>query len=313
MMSGLVPGVIRLLISATVERRMIMDKSFMRKVLLRTVFFLFLFDPVLGAVPSLKVEPAPLRIADDRTATVKVVLEWPDSEGPYEINTTEPALENLTLVRQSQSQETGALVKQVVTYEFQPAGKGPARILPFEVSYRRSDADPWVPLLVPEQGLEIVPSAPGRILRISLWFAAGIALFTAAGLVIRKVAARREAAKSTVVIDPKQKIYAKAQEAITTFTPSDPKERLGHCAAQLRIVASVYYDIPPGALTETAFLALLKKKNLPAAEWAEVSGLFEQLEQMRFSRGDLTAYELERMQKTLLQYIQGKIIMGNPV
>ena len=60
-------------------------------------------------------------------------------------------------------------------------------------------------------------------------------------------------------------------------------------------------------------LSFLKEKGLPAGEWNEVSRLFEQLTELQFSRQDIAASKLERIQKTLLQYIKGKIIIENPM
>ena len=288
-----------------------MKESFKFRTLLPIFFALVLFVPVSSAIPSLKIEPAPHKITENMTVTLRVLLEWPQAEGPYEIKTTEPALEGLLLVGQNQSQETANVVRQTITYELRPAGRGKARILPFEVSYRRADAETWVPLLIPEQNIDVVSAAPAKILLASLWIAVAGAILLGTVLLIKRINANQTAANKVPPQNPKQGIYARAQEAITTFAAPGPKERLAHCVAQLRAVVSTYYDLPTDATSEGSFLALLKKKGLPQAEWAEVSDLFEQLEQMRFSRQDLTAYELNRMQKTLLQYIQGKIIMGN--
>ena len=227
-----------------------MDKNLRWRILFPAVLLFVLSIPALEAVPNLRIERVPRKITDNKTATAKVLLEWPQAEGPYEINATEPALENLSMVRQSQSLETGALVCHTIIYEFRPLGAGKARVLPFEVSYRSSDAAPWVPLLVPEQDLDVVSSVPGKIIWISVWIAAGIAFSVVAGLLIAKTLQRREVAKKIVPPDPKQRIYAKAQEAIATFSSTDPKERLGYFASQLRTVAGAYYDLPSEAMTE---------------------------------------------------------------
>ena len=72
-----------------------------------------------------------------------------------------------------------------------------------------------------------------------------------------------------------------------------------------------YYNVPSKHATATEVLLFLKTQGLPAGEWNEVSRLFGELTEMQFSRQDIPAYDLDRMQKTLLQYVKGKIIIGN--
>ena len=65
-------------------------------------------------------------------------------------------------------------------------------------------------------------------------------------------------------------------------------------------------------MCDGAMGTMLQAEGLSAGEWQEISRLFEQLTEMQFSRQDIPAYDLDRTQKTLLQYIKGKIIIGNP-
>ena len=43
----------------------------------------------------------------------------------------------------------------------------------------------------------------------------------------------------------------------------------------------------------------------------DIRRLFEELTEMQFSRQDIPSYDLDRMQKALLQYVKGKIIIGD--
>ena len=295
--------------------------------------------PPAFAAPRLKIEPPAKQISADRSATLKVQLEWPQAEGPYEIHSLEPKLENLTLEKQDQSQsisisenpklgqpwlpstkktskpgqsqETGATVVQTLTYEFRPVKNGTAVIYPFEISYRASDAEPWVPILVPEQTIKVASSFPLKIIFISLGILAGLSAITTAALQLWQTMKNREAEKNIPPPDPKQRIYANAEEAIATFVSPDPKEKLILWSNLLKTVIVTYYDIPSKTATSAEVLSFLRSKSLPAGEWNEISRLFEQLTELQFSRADIPAYELERTQKTLLQYVRGKIIIGN--
>ena len=263
------------------------------------------------AIPRLKIEPPAKRISADQSVILKIQLEWPQIEGPYEINSLEPKLENLTLEKQNQLQETGETVSQTFLYEFRPLKVGMAVIYPFEISYRKTATEPWSPLLVPEQKINVVSSPPLKAILIGLGPLAGLTSVIFAGFKLWKLFKAREAAKNIPPQDPRQQIYAKAEESIATFSSPDAKEKLAHWSNQLRIVIATYYDISSKTITSAEILSFLKTRGLPAGEWNEISKLFEQLTEMQFSKQDIPAYDLERMQKTLLQYIKGKIIIGN--
>jgi len=268
------------------------------------------FVPLVFSAPRLQIEPPASQISSDQIATLKVRLEWPQSEGPYEINPLEPKLENLVLENQNQAQETGETVSQTFSFEFRPVRPGNAVIYPFEISYRKTETEPWVPILVPEQKIKVVSSFPLKAILTGLGIAAGlIGIF--AGLAIGKSLKVRTAAQNIPPRDPKQPVYAKAEETIAMFNSPNPKEKLTCWSNQLRTVVAAYYDIPSKTTPSTEILSFLKNKGLPAGEWNEISRLFEQLTELQYSRQDIPAYDLDRMQKTLLQYVKGKIIIGN--
>lgn len=264
----------------------------------------------LMAAPNLRVVSPPSKVPLQQSVVLRVILEWPSAEGPYDINPGEPLLENLNRGSQTQSQETGPqITSHILVYEFTPMGKGPARILPFEVNFRLTAEDPWTPLLVPEQSVEVVKAFPSTFLIISGFVGILGAIIVAVSMLVRKAIAKRQLASATEIRDPKQKIYVEARDSLLAFQSMEPKERLRHYAAQLRKVVSTYYDLCPADTAEGSLRDHLQKMNLPHGEWAEVSGLLEQLEQMRFSNRPASPYDIDRMQKTLLQYMQGKIII----
>ncbi len=275
------------------------------------VLLLSFFAPLGLAAPRLKVEPPAKQIAADQSVVLKIILEWPRTEDPYEINSLEPKLENLTLENQNQSQETGETVSQTLLYEFRPLKAGTAVIYPFEISYRKAETEPWIPILVPEQKIKVVPSLPLKATLIWLGLLTGFSGVTFAGVKLWKLLKTRAAARNVPPPDPKQRIYAKAEESIATFTSPHSKEKLAHWSNQLRTVVVTYYDVPSKTTTSAEILSLLKTKELPAGEWNEISRLFGQLTEMQFSQQDIPAYDLDRMEKALLQYVKGKIIIGN--
>ena len=268
------------------------------------VLILAIFTPMAFAAPNLKVTPIPPQISTGQNAVLILQLEWSAAEDPYEIHSLEPKVENLELIDQNQSQETGPVISQTIKYSFRPLKKGSALIYPFEISYRKSEADPWSPLLVPEQKIRVVSSFPlkGILSGILLLCAA-----SALGFGIYKIitnSAKRKAKEEMPPQDPRQRIYANAEEAIATFTSPEAKIKLTHWSNQLRAVVTAYYDVPAG-LASAELVLRLKAQGLPTGEWNEVSRLFEQLTEMQFSRQDIPSYDLDRMQKSLLQSSAG--------
>lgn len=283
--------------------------SLMKRSFLYTFLILSLFVPLALATPQLKLDPPKKKLVVGEDATLTLHLEWPIAEGPYEINSLEPKLENLTLEAQNQSQETGSTVLHTITYTLRPVQKGTARIYPFEISYRSSEDAPWIPILVPEQSLRVTPRFPLKLILINLGILGLVAGTGFAAWRWWETRRKQEEAKLTPPRDPKQRIYAKAEEAIATFTSPNSKEKIERWTEQLRAVITTYYDIPSRTATNTEILHFLEEKNLPAGEKNEIARLLQIQEELRFSRQDIPPHELEQTQKTLLQYVRGKIII----
>jgi len=281
----------------------------------RKFVFSFLLAAILVpsafAAPSLKVTAPPAQISLSERSTLTLQLEWPAAEDPYEINSLEPKTENLELVDQNQSQETGAVVRQTITYTFRAIKKGSALIYPFEISYRKSETDPWSPILIPEQKIRVTSSFPLKSIFIGIIILLGVTALGYGIFITQKILAKKKAASEMPPPDPRQRIYANAEEAIATFASPDAKIKLTHWSNQLRAVVATYYDATAKGNSNTGLLLHLKSKGLPTGEWNEVSQLLEQLTEMQFSRQDIPSYDLDRLQKTLLQYIKGKIIIEN--
>ena len=273
--------------------------------------FLVIFAPATWAIPRLKVQALPQKIPIDRTLHFKIQLEWPQSEGSYDIQSTEPIADNLILLKQGQSQETGPVLTNTIAYEFQPVKTGEATIRPFEVRYRRNESEAWSFIPVPEQSMKVIGVFP---INQFLWIAGsivGILLIFGVGFYSWQRLRKIKAEKMAVPPDPKQAIYIQAREAIATFSSADSKIKLGHWSNQLKSVVMTYYNISSESATEAGIMSILKTKDLQSGELNEISRLFEQLGQLKFSRQDVPPHELDRIQKSLLQYVQGKIIIEN--
>jgi hypothetical protein len=216
----------------------------MKYILLCSLLMFGLLMPLGYAAPRLKIKPPAERIPIDQRVTLTVQLEWPQTEGPYEIHSLEPMLENLTPEKQYQTQETATTVSYTFYYAFRPLKTGIAVIDAFEVSYRKSETEPWIPVLVPEQKILVVSSFSFKTILTWLAMLGGLAGLIFTGVKTVRTLKTRKAAKNIPKGDPKQRIYAKAEESIATFTSPDSKEKLTHWSNQLRTVVVTYYDVP---------------------------------------------------------------------
>lgn len=261
----------------------------------------------------MKVASPPPKVAAGDRFTFQLELEWPNSEGPYEIQSGDPLFENLTLRHQRQSEETSpGKTRITITLELEAIKAGEGRILPFEVRYRKAGTEPWQSLPVIAQKIQVSRAFPWKTFKPVFLILMGSAVAIGGTVAFLKFRKETERRKSICPPDPKQRAYAHADEAITTYKGETQQETLNHWANQIKQVIMTYYDIPPKtAATGAEVLAVLKSRALPAGEFAEIGRLFREIEQLKFAPRTLPIREMEALQKTLLQYIRGKIIIEN--
>jgi hypothetical protein len=168
---------------------------------------------------------------------------------------------------------------------------------------------PWDSLLVPEHTIKVVSDLPVRVALIGSGLVAGLLLAIFVGLKQWERWKLRVSARHMLPVDPKQRVYRQAEESIMNFNSPYPKEKITHWSDQFRIVVETYYEVSSAA-SPTDILSFLKVKGIPAGDWNEVSRIFGELTEMQFSRHDISDYDLARMERTLLQYVTGKIIIG---
>lgn len=283
-----------------------------------SVFLLFLLTGIFAgsaafAAPALKLVSPPQKVEVGAIFTFQVQLEWPTGEGPYEVRSDNPLFEKLGLIHQSQSQETTAAgVRTDITLELQALHEGDGRILPFEVRFKKPDDASWQIMPVAGQRVLIYKPFPWRALFTAFAILAGSGLAGGATFFVLRLRTEAIRKKNTPPPDPRQRAYAHAEESIATFKGETQKETIAHWAAQLKQTVLTYYGIPEKSVTEAELLAILRGRGLPSGEFAEIHALFRDIEQLKFTRQALTVREIESLQKQLLKYIRGKIIIEKP-
>ncbi|OQA56970.1 MAG: hypothetical protein BWY42_00788 [Candidatus Omnitrophica bacterium ADurb.Bin277] len=265
------------------------------------------------AAPALRTSSPPSHARVNAPFSYEIRLEWPAAEGNYEVLPVIPTFENLNVIRQIQSQETvGSLSSVTLRYELAGVKKGPARIGSMDLRYRFPDENEWRILPVPGTTVEIRGTPLWQWILVAGSFGAMFAVL--ARFARKKWLNRQEARKESRLLppNPHQRIYAKAEESIVTYKGENQPATISFWTNELKKVVRTYYDIPQASSTEAEILELLASKNLPAGEFTEISSIFSRVETAKYAGRTLTLVEMETLQKTLLQYVRGKIIIGNP-
>jgi len=273
----------------------------------------------LEARPALTVQvpDKPVQINDE--VFCRFFLEWPQTEGAYEFSFPEPRFKSLTLIHQGQSQETvflpqGPASRFTVNLVLRATQKGEGTIFPFEIRFRKSSTEEWSTISVPPHQLKITSSwitkkmMPFVMIPILCSFFIFSIGFFLRGFLKKQRAKNHPAFPK----DPKQELYQGAATRIAEDLSGDPQKCLSEWSLQLKKVVMAHYDLPSKALTEADILSLLKAKRLPLEEKEEIAQLFNRLTDIKFSQAKSDLATLQNLQKSLLQYVQGKIIIGNP-
>ena len=116
------------------------DTALTRKVTVLGAFFALAMSCCHGveAAPSFRLQSPPKESTAQTPFHYRLILEWPSGEGSYEVAPVSPVLENLELIEQRQSQETaGSRLTVTLAFTFSGIKKGPARIGPLQIPYRR--------------------------------------------------------------------------------------------------------------------------------------------------------------------------------
>ena len=70
-----------------------------------------------------------------------------------------------------------------------------------------------------------------------------------------------------------------------------------------------YYGLPNKPTTESEIIQALASQKLRVEEMNEITRIFRETESLKFNGQLLTTREMETLQKTLLKYVRGKIII----
>lgn len=155
------------------------------RLIFSVLFVSALFTSSAYADPQLETVLSKNKINPDETATFSIKVKWLKSEAQYQFAFPPfNLLENLTLVRQGESQETfagegGEWIEKTFSFEFKGKKSGAAKIPSFELTYIAPAEQKTGKLLIPLQTLTVTKKDHIKLFTILALFAAfgvGLAL-----------------------------------------------------------------------------------------------------------------------------------------
>jgi hypothetical protein len=285
-----------------------------RKLLLLLCLGIFFSSP-LFAKPSLDTQLSADKISIDEMAEFTIQTAWPRQEAQYSFAIPELPVQNLTVVRQGQSQESFRKgeedwVRKTFTYELKPSVTGKTGIREFEIPYIDPVLQKGGTLLVGAQELEVTkaPLSNRQLLSISLTAAALFAVGAAAFL----VKARKPKAAPPETITPQQAAANKIKSLIQNAEAHDRTSMLSVIGAEFRDFLRENYQLPGPRMADDEVIAELKRKNVIVEDREKIKIIFNRLQEAQFMGAGVTADDLKLLQRDILQFVEGKKIYGNP-
>ncbi len=259
------------------------------------------------ASPEIKIHALPKKITFAKPIQFIIEVRCQKADGDYEIISKEPKLNNLILKEQTQSQETSeSYISYFIKYVFIAKKVGQGKIYSFIVNYKKSDEKKWAELEIPAQTITVTKPFPFRLI---LYMVIGAILGIIGQYFVKKSRKQKQIKKDVSLQDPRQKIYLRAEETISTFASPSAKGKIAVWEEEIKKVIETHYQLP-AAKKLSAQIDILKTQHLPTSEINEIIRIAETLIHTRFAMSDISSQELSQIQKTLLQYIKGKIIIS---
>ena len=287
------------------------------KVFCLAVFFGIILSNNVGAKPEMESFTFPPDIREGQEISFKLTFDWPAHEGEYEFKPpSNLTVSQIQVLDMNQSMESypptalGFVCKYTLIYKLKFLGTGHATIAAFDVPYRKPNSAHWGKSHVPEIALDIQSGIPWALILCVILVLIGTGAFF-----LFSALRNREPSENAIPVDPKQRIYKSAAEKIGVnifgCSPSIVQTFLQDWSAELQQVLIACYGIPAGPATKADILRKLSAINIPAHELSQVTAVLNTLEDLKFSVKTANEQDLCKAQQSLLQYVKGKIIIGN--
>jgi hypothetical protein len=273
------------------------------------LIFFFLAPPAFSD-PQLDARITQNKIRVNELTEYQVQIEWPKKEGQYSFALPEPQLENLMLVNQGESQEVfskedGEWTRKVFTFELKPEKKGEGRVKGFMLPYINAALGKKGTFDVSEIKVSIKnPPFP--------WVKWGIGLAVLALSIAGAVffMTRRKRKEREEIANPELSEEEKSAKRIRSVLENQsPKEALYQISAEFRSFLADHYQIKHGK-SENELLIGISEANISNEEKNLIRGLIEKLAEAKYGTM-ISDSDLKRLEQQILEFVEGKRVLGN--
>ncbi len=281
------------------------------------LIFLIPFAVSAYAEPELDVRLSHASFALDQKTELTVEIAWPQAEANYTFAFPNLQLENLTIYKWGESQEIfireGAeWVQKTFTVIFEAEGAGPARIGAFELPYVDPQNQMGGRFTVEEQ-LLTVTQPPLKIRGWTLLYLAPLPV--AAVLIIWSLRRRKKNAQQAagaVGPNPREMALAKIKALQNAQPPRMPRDALHELNFIFREFLIEHYNLGQGKATDDELFSLMRQKNLTRDESQMLESIFGELREVKFMGGSLNEYQMSRISKDIIRFLESKKVISNP-
>ena len=254
-------------------------------------------------------------IVVDQTTRFKVEVQWPKAEANYTFAFPHLDLENLTIEKWGESQETfleddQEWIRKTFSILLKPKHIGTAKITGFALPYLDTETHAGGRFTIAEQVITVrqIP------LRISMWhilyfLPIPIALFL---LWLLARSRKKKLEESPQGLSKEEEMIYRFHELRETRLGKNPKNLLHEMSSLLRHYVVDRYQLASDTATEKEILEQLTSRQIPREEIKDLQRLFERVHEAKFTGVGLSEEEFERLFSNMIQYFQRKKVVGNP-
>lgn len=280
--------------------------------------FLILFAWALTlAVPAAKAEPqlsskvSSTAVYLDEKVLLTLEADWPQENANYSFILPVPAVKNLVLKRQGESQETyqkgdALWARKSLTFEFQPENAGPAVIESFSLQYVEPETGTPGSLQVPAYTLNVRK----RGLPTGVKFAgAGAGALLAAACIF--MALRRRGASAPKRSGPELSMEERVSQALRQLPAvSSQDEALTKGGVVFQSYLAEKFALASISFDMDQLNRRLEEKSVEALEVKRARKLVEKFREARYSGVPLTSSEVQEILEEAAAWVDRRKIVG---
>jgi hypothetical protein len=271
--------------------------------------------PFAYAIHTYEVVVSGHDISLDENLTVEVKIKWPQAEGQCKLFPAEWDLVNLRYLDDSRSQESyvddgETWTRAVIKYVFKPLSEGPASIKHFRMGYTNLKTKETATLTVVKSVDFLIKRAKksGAVLQITIAFFVGVAVISFIVISIQVKRSALRAQREKIIRD--RQTYMDIISGIEGAKGINQREIAFEWSRHFNAFLFHHYHLSKSLITEQEILEAVKLgKDIDNVEFLTVKSIYERLAEIKFSPTDLSLTKFKSLERDLLVYIKGKIVL----